>query len=81
MIVPSSVRMKGLKSTMIDKDLGYELRCAPPIPFDAESQTPQELTLAALDMARRSGAALHAERIPRSRHAKRQRAASAIFVA
>lgn len=26
----------GLKSTMIDKDLGYELRCADPIPFDAE---------------------------------------------
>jgi 6-phosphofructokinase 1 len=26
----------GLKGTMIDKDLGYELRCADPIPFDAE---------------------------------------------
>jgi 6-phosphofructokinase 1 len=26
----------GLKFTMIDKDLGYELRCADPIPFDAE---------------------------------------------
>ena len=26
----------GLKSVMIDKDLGYELRCADPIPFDAE---------------------------------------------
>ncbi len=26
----------GLKTTMIDKDLGYELRCADPIPFDAE---------------------------------------------
>lgn len=25
-----------LKVTMIDKDLGYELRCADPIPFDAE---------------------------------------------
>ena len=25
-----------LKFTMIDKDLGYELRCADPIPFDAE---------------------------------------------
>jgi 6-phosphofructokinase 1 len=25
-----------LKPTMIDKDLGYELRCADPIPFDAE---------------------------------------------
>ncbi|MGF1577955.1 MAG: diphosphate--fructose-6-phosphate 1-phosphotransferase [Gemmataceae bacterium] len=26
----------GLKITFIDKDLGYELRCADPIPFDAE---------------------------------------------
>ena len=26
----------GLKVTMVDKDLGYELRCADPIPFDAE---------------------------------------------
>ena len=26
----------GMKFTMIDKDLGYELRCADPIPFDAE---------------------------------------------
>ena len=26
----------GIKITMIDKDMGYELRCADPIPFDAE---------------------------------------------
>jgi 6-phosphofructokinase 1 len=26
----------GIKMTLIDKDLGYELRCADPIPFDAE---------------------------------------------
>src|SRR5439155_25533677 len=26
----------GVKLTVIDKDLGYELRCADPIPFDAE---------------------------------------------
>jgi 6-phosphofructokinase 1 len=26
----------GLPSTLIDKELGYELRCADPIPFDAE---------------------------------------------
>jgi 6-phosphofructokinase 1 len=26
----------GLKVDMIDKDLGYELRCADPVPFDAE---------------------------------------------
>lgn len=26
----------GIKMTFVDKDLGYELRCADPIPFDAE---------------------------------------------
>jgi len=26
----------GLTTTLIDKDLGYEMRCADPIPFDAE---------------------------------------------
>jgi 6-phosphofructokinase 1 len=26
----------GIKSTYVDKDLGYELRCADPIPFDVE---------------------------------------------
>ena len=26
----------GAKVTLVDKDLGYELRCADPIPFDAE---------------------------------------------
>ena len=26
----------GVRITMVDKDLGYELRCADPIPFDAE---------------------------------------------
>ena len=26
----------GLEVPIIDKDLGYELRCADPIPFDAE---------------------------------------------
>jgi 6-phosphofructokinase 1 len=26
----------GIKMTFIDKDLGYELRCADPIPYDAE---------------------------------------------
>jgi 6-phosphofructokinase 1 len=33
-----SVRLEklGIKMTFIDKDLGYELRCADPVPFDAE---------------------------------------------
>ena len=26
----------GINATFVDKDLGYELRCADPIPFDAE---------------------------------------------
>lgn len=30
------LRALGMKFDMIDKDLGYELRCADPIPFDAE---------------------------------------------
>jgi ATP-dependent phosphofructokinase / diphosphate-dependent phosphofructokinase len=32
----SRLKELGLKLDMIDKDLGYELRCADPIPFDAE---------------------------------------------
>ncbi len=32
----SVLEQLGLPVTMIDKDLGYELRCADPIPFDAE---------------------------------------------
>jgi 6-phosphofructokinase 1 len=27
---------RGIKITVVDKDIGYELRCAPPIPFDCE---------------------------------------------
>ena len=32
----SAAEWTPLKITMVDKDLGYELRCADPIPFDAE---------------------------------------------
>jgi len=35
-IVTARLEELGLKMTLIDKDLGYELRCADPIPFDAE---------------------------------------------
>src|SRR5205814_1462286 len=35
-IVTGRLEQLGLKMTLIDKDLGYELRCADPIPFDAE---------------------------------------------
>jgi len=34
--VTARLKELGLKFTIIDKDLGYELRCADPIPFDAE---------------------------------------------
>ena len=34
--VAERLKALGLNVTMIDKDLGYELRCADPIPFDAE---------------------------------------------
>src|SRR5213076_2068293 len=32
----SQLEEMGLNVVLIDKDLGYELRCADPIPFDAE---------------------------------------------
>ncbi|TAK93879.1 MAG: 6-phosphofructokinase [Verrucomicrobia bacterium] len=35
-LVTTRLEELGIKMTMIDKDLGYELRCADPIPFDAE---------------------------------------------
>ena len=35
-IVTARLEALGIKMTLIDKDLGYELRCANPIPFDAE---------------------------------------------
>ncbi len=34
--IASRLKDLGLKFDMVDKDLGYELRCADPIPFDAE---------------------------------------------
>jgi 6-phosphofructokinase 1 len=35
-LVTDGLAKLGVKTTLIDKDLGYELRCADPIPFDAE---------------------------------------------
>ncbi|MSU58968.1 MAG: 6-phosphofructokinase [Pedosphaera sp.] len=35
-VVTARLEQLGLKMTLIDKDLGYELRCADPVPFDAE---------------------------------------------
>ncbi len=35
-MIGTRLKELGLKFDMVDKDLGYELRCADPIPFDAE---------------------------------------------
>jgi len=35
-LLSERLEQQGVKTTLIDKDLGYELRCADPIPFDAE---------------------------------------------
>ena len=35
-VVTQRLEQLGLKMTLIDKDLGYELRCADPVPFDGE---------------------------------------------
>jgi 6-phosphofructokinase 1 len=34
--VQVSLEKRGIKVTIVDKTIGYELRCAPPIPLDAE---------------------------------------------
>jgi 6-phosphofructokinase len=34
--VQMRLEQRGVKVTVVDKTIGYELRCAPPIPFDAE---------------------------------------------
>jgi ATP-dependent phosphofructokinase / diphosphate-dependent phosphofructokinase len=34
--VQARLEKRGIKLTLVDKTIGYELRCAPPIPYDAE---------------------------------------------
>jgi 6-phosphofructokinase 1 len=34
--VRARLKKRGISLTIVDKDIGYELRCAPPIPFDQE---------------------------------------------
>jgi ATP-dependent phosphofructokinase / diphosphate-dependent phosphofructokinase len=34
--VQARLEARGVKVTIVDKTIGYELRCAPPIPYDAE---------------------------------------------
>ena len=36
MLVNKSLESRGIKVTIVDKNIGYELRAANPIPFDAE---------------------------------------------
>ncbi|MDQ2730884.1 MAG: 6-phosphofructokinase, partial [Armatimonadota bacterium] len=35
-LVQERLKKRGMKMTIVDSTLGYELRCAPPIPFDRE---------------------------------------------
>lgn len=35
-VVQTRLEQRGIKITIVDKTIGYELRCAPPIPFDEE---------------------------------------------
>jgi 6-phosphofructokinase 1 len=55
--VKSEVQMRlehrGIKVTVVDKTIGYELRCAPPIPFDAEYA--RDLGYAAVNYLLRGG--------------------------
>jgi ATP-dependent phosphofructokinase / diphosphate-dependent phosphofructokinase len=44
---------RGVKVTVVDKTIGYELRCAPPIPFDAEYA--RDLGYAAFNYLARGG--------------------------
>jgi ATP-dependent phosphofructokinase / diphosphate-dependent phosphofructokinase len=44
---------RGIKMTIMDKTIGYELRCAPPIPFDAEYA--RDLGYAAVVYLRKGG--------------------------
>ena len=57
--VQMRLEQRGIKVTIVDKTIGYELRCAPPIPFDAEYA--RDLGYAAVMhlLARRIGRAHH----------------------
>ena len=47
------LEQRGIKVTIVDKTIGYELRCAPPIPFDAEYA--RDLGYAAVEYLRKGG--------------------------
>jgi 6-phosphofructokinase 1 len=51
--VQMRLEQRGIKVTIVDKTIGYELRCAPPIPFDAEYA--RDLGYAAVDQLLKGG--------------------------
>ncbi len=51
--VQSRLEKRGLKVTIVDKTIGYELRCAPPIPIDAEQA--RDLAFAAVNYLNAGG--------------------------
>jgi len=51
--VQSLLEKRGLKVTIVDKTIGYELRCAPPIPIDAEQA--RDLAYAAVNFLHAGG--------------------------
>jgi ATP-dependent phosphofructokinase / diphosphate-dependent phosphofructokinase len=53
--VQMRLEQRGLKVTVVDKTIGYELRCAPPIPIDAEYA--RDLGFAAVRYLRKGGSA------------------------
>lgn len=54
--VQSRLEKRGVKVTIVDKTIGYELRCAPPIPYDAEHARDLGYAAIAYLMAGGSGA-------------------------
>jgi 6-phosphofructokinase 1 len=53
--VQARLEKRGIKMTIIDKTIGYELRCAPPIPYDAEHA--RDLGYAAVSYLQAGGSA------------------------
>jgi len=51
--VQALLEKRGLKVTIVDKTIGYELRCAPPIPIDAEQA--RDLAFAAVNYLNAGG--------------------------
>lgn len=52
-VVQQRLERRDIKLTLVDKTIGYELRCAPPIPYDAEHA--RDLGYAAVDYLLRGG--------------------------